>query len=304
VLRARAVSGGPAGRLVTLLVVCAVLGLTAPADGQDAPTRQSEQLVGPVRVVTGETWDARGGDRRSPSDRGKPIDTVTFDAAGRVATRDIIDTYGFAVGRETNRYEGTRLIETVLRDPKGALLERRTYTYAAGVEPIAMAVIGADRRGYEARYARGARGRLDRITYLVKGVAMGHTAFTYGQGPKPAAVAFFLRTGAKAIAPVGPCLGAHRITYRYASERVAEQVMFEPDGAQKRRSTFTYDAAGQVAGEARSEPYGETRVTHVYEYDRRGNWITRTTTVTRSARVGGSTPAPFVSTTRRTLTYD
>jgi hypothetical protein len=301
--RFRMTSGRPAGPLAGALALSVIL--IAPAEGQEQPNRQSEQLVGPVRVVTGRSWDARReGDGLIEADGGKPIDTVTFDTAGRVMTRDIISTYGFAVGRETHRYQGSRLVDTVLRDDKGAVIERRTYTYGPGVDPIAMAVSGADTRGYEARYLRVAGGRLERITYLVKGVETGHTAFTYQQGPNPAVIAFFLPTGAKAVAPVGPCLGAHRITYRYAGGRVTELILFEPDGAQKRRSTFAYDAAGNMTSEARSEPFGETRMTHAYEYDRQGNWITRTTTVARTEGVGGRAPAPSIIITRRTLTYD
>jgi hypothetical protein len=89
--------------------------------------------------------------------------------------RDIVDDYGFAVGREVRRYEGARLVEAVLRDAQATLLQRRTYTYGAGAEPTAMAVVGADGQGYEARYRRGAGDRLERITYLTKGVETGTT---------------------------------------------------------------------------------------------------------------------------------
>jgi len=295
------------GRLVVPSALCAVLALTASVAGQELPTRQSEHLVGPVRTVAGETWDAsRDGDRPGTEQRHKPIDTVTFDAAGRVTTRDIIDDYGFAVGREVYRYDGARLVESVLRDEKAAVLERRTYAYGAraGVEASSMAVSGAGEGGYEARFSRTASGRLERITYLVKGVEMGHTTLTYEEGPDPVVVAFFLATGARAVAPVGPCLGAHRMTYRYTGGKVAEHTLFEPDGARKRRSAFTYDAAGNVSSERRIEPSGETRLTHVFEYDRRGNWITRTTTVARTDRVRGGASPPLISITRRTLTYE
>jgi hypothetical protein len=282
------------------LAVAALVAAACTLGGRVAAgqTRQSEQLVGPVRVVMGTV---------STDDRAKPkrIDTVRFDTAGRITTRDIIDDYGFDIGRETYRYEGARLAESILRDRKGAVLEHRRYTYGAGAEPSAMTVVGADNEGYEARYVRGADGRLERITYVAKGVETGHTAFTYADGPDPAAVAFFLPTGAKAVAPVGPCLGAHRVTSRYADGKVTEQTLFEPEGGEKRRSTFTYDTAGNLSGETRSEPYGETRITHVYAYDRRGNWITRTTTIARSDRLDRDRPpTSFVTVTRRTLTYE
>jgi hypothetical protein len=294
--------------VVAALVVaaaCVVGGRSAA--GQTRADRQSEQLVGPVRVVTGVVSNARQEGNRLVDDGStpRPIDTVAFDTAGRITTRDIIDTYGFDVGRETYRYEGARLAESILRDRKGTVLERRSYTYAAGVEPSAMTVVSADNKGYAARYARTTDGRLERITYVVNGAEMGHTAFTYEQGADPADVAFFLATGAKAVAPVGPCLGAHRITFRYEGGKVTEQVLFEPHGAEKRRSIYTYDAAGNVASETRSEPFGETRITHVYAYDRRGNWISRTTTVARTDRFDPSAPrTTSVSTTRRTLTYE
>ncbi len=254
------------GAVAALVAAVCAVGVRDAAS-QDRADRQSEGLIGPVRVVTGEAWDGRRGESRQ-GERRKPIDTVTFDT-------------------------------------KGTVLERRSYSYGAGGERVAMAVVGADNQGYEAWYVRAAGGRLERITYVVKGVEMGHTAFTYGDGPDPAAVAFFLPTGAQAVAPVGPCLGAHRITSRYADGKVTEQTLFEPDGAEKRRSIFTYDAAGNVTSETRSEPFGERRITHVYAYDRRGNWITRTTTFTRTDRFApGAPPSTSVSTTRRTLTYE
>jgi hypothetical protein len=293
--------------VVAALVVAAGAVGWQPAAGQTRADRQSEQLVGPVRVVTGTVSTARQDGSRLVDDGAKPqpIDTVRFDTAGRITTRDIIDTYGFDVGRETYRYEGARLAESILRDRKGAVLERRSYTYGMGVEPWAMTVVGADEKGYVARYARATDGRIERITYLVDGAEMGHTAFTYGDGPDPTAVAFFLPTGAKAVAPVGPCLGAHRIASRYAGGKVMEQTLFEADGAEKQRSVYTYDAAGHVASETRSEPFGERRITHVYAYDRRGSWITRTTTSVRTDRFDpGTPPSTSVSVTRRTLTYE
>jgi hypothetical protein len=266
---------------------------------QETADRQSERLVGPVKIVTGERWTEDRSARRAtaPGDR-KPIDTVTFDAAGRVATRDIIDDYGFPVGRETSTYAGARLQTRVLRDPKGKLLERRTYRYTTGDRPVAQVITGGDGASYEEQYTRGAGGRLERTTYVQAGVERGHTEYRYGGGAEPTEVAYFTRRDTPATAPVGPCLGAHRLTFRRAGDRVVDQALFDTDGTSVRRSTFEYDAHGNVAREVRTEPHGVIRVEHAYEYDARRNWTSRRVTIERDGE-----RSPLISVMTRTLTY-
>jgi hypothetical protein len=217
---------------------------------QETADRQSERLVGPVKIVTGERWTEDRSARRAtdPGDR-KPIDTVTFDAAGRVATRDIIDDYGFPVGREE-------------------------------------------------QYTRGAGGRLERTAYVQAGVERGHTDYRYGDGAEPTEVAYFIRRDTPAMAPVGPCLGAHRLTFRRVGGRIVEQALFATDGSSIRRSTFEYDAQGNVAREVRTEPHGVLRTEHAYEYDARSNWTSRRVTIERDGE-----RSPLISVITRTLTY-
>lgn len=195
-------------------------------------------------------------------------------------------------------------MESTLRDPKGGLIERRVYSYATGDTPSALSITDARGRGYEEQYRRGPGGRLERITYVARGTPMGWAIFTYATGPEPAAVAYFDRKDQPATAPVGPCLGAHRVTFRYTGGRIDEQALFEADGSRKRRSTFRYDPAGNITQEVRTDAYGELRFDHAYEYDARGNWTARTTTTIRDLKgLHGQDQSTPVRQTRRTITY-
>src|SRR5262249_40870017 len=156
--------------------------------------------------------------------------------------------------------------------------------------------------GYVERYTRDGDARVARITYLAQDQEMGRTEFTYSVGAAPSQVAFFTPTGAPATAPVGPCLGAHRVVLGYNEGRVEERVLFEADGSLKQRSVFRYDSAGNVISEIRSSEYGEDRFRHEYEYDDHGNWVVRTSTTEFVSRRSGPSGA-VVKVTRRSVAY-
>jgi hypothetical protein len=291
-------------RLVVFLSVCV---LVTSVRAQSDSARQSEGVVGPVHVVGSESVSARrDGDRLVEEGRPRPHDTVTFDANGNFSQREVIDDYGYPVGRQTYTYQRGRLIEAMLADPKGARLERRRFCYASDDSVQSLAITGPDGSGYIERYARGTGGRLETVVYLVKGREIGKTVFTY-EGPvdMPTTVAFFDDKGRRATAPVGPCLGAHRLQFRYANGVVEERVLYEEDGSVKRRSNYRYDDRGNVIQELRTDGSANDRFTYEYEYDSRGNWTRRISTRVYGSPLGRASAdvTDIVTITRRTITY-
>jgi hypothetical protein len=284
------------------MVIALVTGLRA----QNPSPRESEGVVGPVRVVRAESvYARRAGDQLAEEGSRRRHDTVSFDADGNFSEREVMNDYGFPVGKETYTYREGRLTETVLADPKGALLERRRYSYASGNVPQSLAITARDGSGYVEQYTRGSSGRLEAIVYLVEGREMGKTVFTYeGAAELATAVAFFDASGTAATAPVGPCLGAHRLEYRYANGTVEERVLYEVDGTLKRRSVYRYDGRGNVVQEVRTGGLSDSRFTYEYDVDARGNWIRRIgTTVYGQPSRDGVDAAAIVTVTHRTITY-
>jgi hypothetical protein len=287
------------------VVLATILLCEAPSRAQSPSARESEGLAGPVHVLSAESAYARRAGDQLVEEKGRRRrhDTVAFDAAGNFSEREVMDDYGFPVGKQSYTYERGRIVEIVLKDEKGALLERRRYGYANGDTPESLAITARDGSGYVERYTRGAGGRLDQITYLVGQREMGRTAFTYeGAAEQPAGVAFFDASGKRATAPVGPCLGAHRLEYRYANGALAERALYEVDGTLKRRSLYQYDTRGNVTEEIRSGGFSGARFTYEYELDARGNWIKRVGT-TRYDMSGRDGDDGIVNVTYRTITY-
>jgi len=273
---------------------------------QSTSTRESEGVGGPVHVLTAESVSARrtGDQLVEEKGRRRRHDTVTFDVAGNVSEREVMDDYGFPVGKETYSYERGRLIEIVLNDEKGALLERRRYSYSNADSPESLAITARDGSGYVERYTRGSGGRLERITYLVGKQEIGRTVFTYeGAAKEPEGVAFFDAAGKRATAPVGPCLGAHRLEYRYAGGAVEARALYEVDGTLKRRSAYRYDTRGNVLEEVRSGGLSRARFTYEYQLDAQGNWTRRVATTRYDMPGRAADGDDIVNVTYRTITY-
>ena len=90
-------------------------------------------------------------------------------------------------------------------------------------------------------------------------------------------MSFFLTDGSKAIARVGPCLGAHRVVHTHDDiGRILTQTVFETDGKEKKRFDYSYDAKGLYSESTARSPFSTVRYTFRYEYDAAGNWIKQT----------------------------
>ena len=291
-------------RILLGLAAAGSIATFVTAQGQNDVAR--EGLVGPVRIVGGESVHAiRADGGYKPDGRPRPLDTVTYDEAGSCREREVIDDYGFPVGKETFAYIKGRLTGTRLVDQKGGMLESREYAYGSSSEGYETVTI-TDRSGraYEERYKRGVGGRIEAIRYVSEKKDVGTTAFTYRSDPqKPDEIAFFMPGGRRATAPVGPCLGAHRVVYRYVEGRVSEREIYEQDGKMKRKSSFKYDDHGNVTEETRIDGPMESQLLYDYRYDDRGNWIRREETINYDTGRKSEPSSPLLRITTRTITY-
>ena len=287
------------------LAIATIAAFAAGARAQGGSDREREGLVGRVSAVRAEYVRVTSAGNGSTTDRPPtPMGTVTYDAAGNYAVREVFDDYGFPVGKETFAYAKGRLAGSRLVDPKGRVLERRAYAYGAGSSYERVTITDQSGRAYDERYQRGPGDRVDAIRYVSGTKEGGTTAFTYRGAPdKPDEVAFFRPGGGPATAPVGPCLGAHRLVYRYAGGRISERELYEADGSLKRKSTFTYDGHGNVAQEARTDGPMKSLIRYEYRYDDRGNWIRRTETIRFDVGGAPERQSSIVRVTTRAITY-
>lgn len=306
------------GRVFKVLgIPLLLIGLTA---AHKESSREEENLVGPVRSVSSQvTHRLRGVDLGEAESEGRPQqqDLVVYDASGNDVERTAHDDHGFPVGRQVNKRDPNgHLVETILSDPKGAHVGRYEYVYKDG--KLAEVVhYGRDGKVFLREVNRyGEEARLTEVTYLAGSKAVGKTVYRYDSGGRPSETAFFMPNGSKAIAPIGPCLGAHRIGFTYDGKgRPHEAVSYEPSGATKKSWLYAYNDKGLTSEEKLEDSYDHTTKTHAYEHDSRGNWIKRTTTTIRRPKAdrlsaedrkqfpGLMEPSEERMTLTRTITY-
>ena len=277
-----------------------VLALTAVLSvallGDERVDRDKAGLRGPVHTVRLETEE--DGTRRFDG-------ASTYDADGYLALREDVSDFGERMGTTTFRREKGRLVEEIVRGPGGEELQRMRV--ARGPGPRQESVTVTSREGtYIERHAYDRSGRLLETVYLVGGKTMGRTVLTYASSADPVEIAFFDGRGRRAVASVGPCLGAHRLTYRYTDGRLVERTLYEPDGSVKQMSTYAYESRGEIVEEVRKTASALVRFTLAYEFDERGNWIRRTATIEpRTKELDGEwrQDEPSRKTVHRVITY-
>ena len=244
------------------------------ATAQPKSDIEKQGLRGPVRSVKSQTNDAAD-ERPGAKGRVKQLDTVTYDQNGNEIERIIYDDYGFLVGKETHSHDAKGLLtESVLTDPKGTVMEKRNYRYDG--DKLTQIVI-SDGKGkpiVKQVNSYDVNGRRQKESYFDQSKLAGTTVYEYDQKGNTAQVSFHLANGSKAEAPIGPCLGAHRVVYEYNNERKLTKVIaFESDGKEKKSWTYRYNAAGDVAEDFRESFWSTTKFSYVYEYDSHGNWV-------------------------------
>lgn len=260
-----------------------LIGLTA---AHEKSSREEEELLGPVRSVSSQmTHRLMGLDTAGSESEGRPQqkDLVVYDAQGNDVERTAHDDHGFPVGRQVNKRDPNgHLVETILSDPKGALVGRYVHVYANGK---VVETVHYDREGkvfLREVNSYGEQARLSEVSYHIESKAVGKTVYRYDSAGRRSETSFFMPDGSKAVAPIGPCLGAHRVTFAYDEKgRPHEAVSYQPNGVMKKSWRYAYNDRGLMSEEKLEDSYDHTTNTHVYEFDSRGNWIKRTTTMIR-----------------------
>lgn len=288
-------------------------GLTAAHKASD---REDEELLGAVRSISSQIVTKFAFDPNYPG-RPQQQDLVSYDTRGNEAERTIYDDYGFLAGRQVNKRDSNgHAVESILSDPKGAVMERVVRTYSGGKLAETIRYDGKGKVSLREVNSYDENGRLAEETYYEGDKAAAKTVYRYDEAGRGSETAFFMADGSKAIAPIGPCLGAHRMTFTYDSKgRPYKVVSYEPNGRVKKSWLYAYNDKGLMSEEKLEDSYDHTTNTHLYEYDSRGNWIKRMTTTIRRPKPdrlspeekkqypGLLEPSEARTTIARTITY-
>lgn len=274
----------PAALTLTLL-------LFNPADAQKKPDREKANLIGAVRSVRSQMTDYLGG-KIQEEGRTKQLDVATYDTKGNEVERTIYDDYGFLFGKEIHTHDANgNLVESVLSDPKGVIMERRVYAYDNGKLAQIVSYDGKGVARLKQINTYGENGRLREETYYDPKKSVGKTVYKYDGKGNISEVTFFLANDSKAVAPIGPCLGAHRVIYSYdEKDRPVKIVAYEPDGELKKSWQYSYNPKGQITEDIRESAWSRTAFVYTYDYDSHGNWIRQIATVNDQSKLSEMEP--------------
>ena len=269
---------------------------------QEKSDREKANLVGPVRSVRLQTTDYK--DETLKQSLGVADSaTVTYDEKGNEVER--ITVLAGLFGKEVRKYDAKgNLIESVVSNDSG-VHERKVYAYENGK---LVRIVGYDAEGkleWKQFNSYGKDGLLLEEKYLIGEKAYGKTIFKYDRSGNLSELAFYAPNGAKALALIGPCLGAHRVTYAYNEQRQRLKVVqYDPNGEVSWSWQYSYDSKGLITAESIGYYSSKQTSVYVYEYDSRGNWIKKTTTQDPGPKGPPHIPPPSkASVTSREITY-
>ena len=234
-----------------LLTFSFMLAVVAFGYGQIKSDRERANLVGAVKTVRERSYsymgtkDYKKDENRADLDTG---DTVTYDVNGNEIERILVSDFGEAMGKETRTFDAAGLLkESVFVNPKGIIRERSVYTYSAGKLAEISLYDGKGILREKTKRLYDTAGHLTEEAYLDPVRLRAKTVFSNDKNGNAMEMAFFLSDGGKAYAPVGPCLGAHRVTMTYDDKgRPTTKTVFETDGKVKKSWIYTYNENGGV----------------------------------------------------------
>lgn len=289
-------------RLFTVLTLTLLLFNSVGA--QKKSDREKENLLGAVRSVRSQMIDYVDG-KLEEKGRTKQLDIVNYDTKGNEAERTIYDDYGFLVGKEVHTHDAHGyLIESVLSDPKGVVMGRRVYAYDNSKLTQIVGSDGKGNVGLKQVNSYGENDRLREVSYYDPKKAVGKTVYKYDGKGNISEVAFYLANDSKAVAPIGPCLGAHRVTYSYDEKGQPHKVVaYEPDGEVKKSWQYSYNPKGQIAEDIRESAWSRTTFVYTYEYDSHDNWIKQVATVNHRPKLSQMEPHEGKTVILREITY-
>lgn len=270
-------------------------------DAQRNSDRSTEKLFGQVKIVQSQI---------SRTENGKILDVVRQDKIvysrdGIELERMIFDDYGFFIGIESATFdENGNKTASVLKSSSGQILEQRTFGYTKGLITEISNLDGDGEIILKQTNTYTDDKLLSTETYIEDGRTTGKTVYTYSGG-KLISAAFFSPSGAKAVAPIGPCLHAHRVVYEYDKEgRLIRMVSYEINGTVKTTWNYLYNDKGFRQEESREDVWSKVTTSFTYEYDPKGNWIKKVSKVVQQPKSGPfSRPFERTTITNREITY-
>lgn len=278
--------------------------LFSSAVAQEKTDREKANLLGPVRSVRSETIEYKDATLKQRVGTGES-GSVTYDERGNEIERNTSLIQGSFVSREVRTYDATgKLIGSVSSTDDGAH-ERRVYSYEGG-KLIRMINYDADGKVDSEQFnSYGKDGRLLEEKYGDGKSAFGKTVFKYDQIGNLSEAAFYLPNGTKSIAVMGACVGTHRVTYTYNDKRKPIKIAhYDPDGEVKWGWEYSYDSKGMLTTEVVQYLSSRQTNAYVYEYDSRGNWIKKITTIDFGFKSAPHiAPRNTASVTSREITY-
>lgn len=257
--------------LTSLFIVAVIV----VANGQAKTDRELASLIGPVKTVNERSARYRG-------QRLEPRDTVTYDLNGNEIERVMVSDFGELIGTQTRTFAAAGLLQKSTITIKRKVQSEEQYLYEAGK---LTQILVYDAKGVLQQKTTKIYDKNERILeekYYDPETERAKTTFRYDENGNLVEIAFFLSGGQEAIAPVGPCLGAHRVTYKYDSRnRIVGKAAFETNGKEKKSWTYDYNEHGNYSLYTIKSATSTTRMTYSYEYDAKRNW-TKSTVVSEA----------------------
>jgi len=293
-------------------IIAAALVVATVANAQSVKSdREAARLFGPVKSIRSVSTDYAGEKITGPGIMQRGGDFITYDSPGRETDRKPVSDFGEPMGSVSKKHDATgRLIESQWIDPKGNLIRKDVYAYT---DQKLVQELSYDRTGKlieKTVKTYNPEGLLVYETYYDPIKPAAKTTFKYDGAGRLVETAFFLANGAKASAPVGPCLGAHGVEYEYEpGGRISQQRFYEADGTEKKAYRWTYDPKGNVTEYEIESGSSTTKFVYRYEFDSFGNWtksIATSTSIQKGLDVFGkpdNTPYIRTTVTKREITY-
>ncbi|MFZ1701689.1 MAG: hypothetical protein WBO10_16300 [Pyrinomonadaceae bacterium] len=256
--------------LVLIIAVC----VTSTA-AQLKSDRDKANLRGPVQTIRTNIWHYGGPDSRQKPDSG---DMVTFDKVGNEIERIMVSDFGEAIGKQTQVFDANGiLLESKWVNPRGSLQERQTFRHSDGKLVETRSYDGKGVLREKSTRSYDTKGNMSEEVYYDPIKAVAKTIFTYNSAGDATQMAFFLSDGKKATAPIGPCLGAHRVVFSYdSSHRPITKAAYETDGLEKKNWVFAYDDHGNYTNYTIKSSFATTKISYSYVFDSRSNWVKST----------------------------
>ncbi len=294
---------------ISLLLLIATSAYAAIA--QAKTDREKANFIGPVKSFTSSSADFIGDKIDGKGLSIKPPETVSYDETGNELENQMVSDFGEQMGRTVKKFDPKHhLLENAWVDPKGKVVRKDIYVYVDGRLSEVKTFDAKDVLREKITYSYDDRARLIEEVYYDPTRPVAKTVYKYDErSAQPLEIAFFLNDGSKATAPVGPCLGAHRIVATYDEKgRTLTNEVFEENGTLKKSQRWTYDDRSNVSTYISKSRNSSVTYVYCYEYDERGNWIKQVATGTSKEDgldVFGKPATPYVRTTvtTRKITY-